>query len=114
MPHSCHTIRTATIVTIEGKLNKGNSEESRDQLRGVILDGGARLVLDLSGVTYVDSMALSVLVSALKLAREEGGDLVLLRPTPPVRSLLEVTRLDRIFHIFKDEESAAAVFEEEE
>ncbi len=114
MPHTCHTSRTATIVTIEGKMNGASAEESRDQLRAVILDGGARLVLDLSGVTYVDSTALSVLVSTLKLARKEGGDLVLLGPTPPVRSLLEVTRLDRIFHIFEDEESATAVFEEEE
>lgn len=69
-------------------------------------------MLDLSGVTYVDSMALSALVSALKLARKKGGKLVLLRPTPPVRSLLEVTRLDLVFLVFEDEESAMASFEE--
>ena len=110
MPHSCHTSRTATIVAIEGKMDTASAPETRQQLRGVILDEGARLVLDLSGVTFVDSMALSVLVSALKLARKEGGDLVLIRPTPPVRSLLAVTRLDRIFLIFEDEESAVASF----
>ena len=110
MPHSCHTSGTATIVAIEGKMNTVSAPETSDQLKGIILDGGARLVLDLSGVTFVDSMALSVLVSALKLARKEGGDLVLLRPAPPVRSLLEVTRLDCIFLIFEDEESAAASF----
>ncbi len=93
-------------------MNTASAPETRDQLREVILDGGARLVLDLSGVTFVDSMALSVLVSALKLARKEGGDLVLLKPTAPVRSLLEVTRLDRIFLIVEDEESAAASFGE--
>ena len=114
MRQSRHTSRTATIITIEGKMNTVSAPETRAQLGTVVMDGGARLVLDLSGVTYVDSTALSVLVSTLKLARKEGGDLVLLGPTPPVRSLLEVTRLDRIFHIFEDEESATAVFEEEE
>ena len=114
MRHSCQPGHAATIVAFEGRLNTASTPELHDQLRGAVRDGGSRLVLDLSGVTYVDSMALSVFVSALKLARKEGGNLVLLRPTPPVRSLLEVTRLDRIFHIFKDEESAVAVFEEEE
>ncbi len=93
-------------------MNAASVPETHDQLKGVIRDGGARLVLDLSSVTFVDSMALAVLVSALKLARKEGGDLVLLRPTPPVRSLLEVTRLDLVFLIFEDEESAVASFEE--
>ncbi len=112
MRHSRHTSRTATIITIESKMNTLSAPETRAQLGGVVMDGGARLVLDLSGVTFVDSMALAVLVSALKLARKEGGDLVLLRPTPPVRSLLEAACLDRIFLIFEDEESAAASFGE--
>ena len=112
MRQSRHTSRTATIITIEGKMNTLSAPETRAQLGTVVMDGGARLVLDLSGVTFVDSMALSVLVSALKLARKEGGDLVLLKPTPSVRSLLAVTSLDRIFLIFEDEESAAASFGE--
>ncbi len=112
MRQSRHTSRTATIITIKGKMNTRSAPETRAQLGAVVMDGGARLVLDLSGVTFVDSMALSVLVSALKLARKEGGDLVLLKPTPPVRSLLEVTRLDRIFLIVEDEESATASFGE--
>ena len=112
MPLSCHTTGAATIVTIEGKMDTANAPETTDQLKGLILAGGARIVLDLSGVTFMDSMALSVLVSALKLARKEGGDLVLLRPAPLVRSLLDVTRLDRIILTVEDEESAAAAFGE--
>ena len=112
MRHSCQTSRAATIVAIEGRLNTASTPELHDQLKRAVQDGGSRLVLDLSGVTYVDSMALSVLVATLKLARSQGGDLVLLRPTPPVRSLLEATCLDRIFLIFEDEESAAASFRE--
>ncbi len=112
MRQSRHTSRTATIITIKGKMNTLSAPETRAQLGAVVMDGGARLVLDLSGVTFVDSMALSVLIATLKLARTPGGDLVLLRPTPPVRSLLEATCLDRIFLIFEDEESAAASFGE--
>lgn len=89
-------------------MEASTAPETAAQLKGVILEGGTRLVLDLSGVTFLDSVALAVLVSALKLARGQGGDVVLLRPAPLVRSLLEVTRLDRIILSFEDEASAAA------
>ena len=92
-------------------MDASTAPETTDQLKSVILEGGARLVIDLSAVTFMDSTALSILVSALKLARKEGGDLVLLRPAPLVRSLLEVTRLERIILSFEDEASAVAAFE---
>ncbi len=60
MRQSRHTSRTATIITIEGKMNTLSAPETRAQLGAAVQDGGARLVLDLSSVTFVDSMALSM------------------------------------------------------
>ncbi len=50
----------------------------------------------MAGVSFVDSSGLSVLVTSLKAARAKGGDLVLASLTPPVRSIVELTRLHRI------------------
>lgn len=110
MAHSSRSTGNMTTVTLSGNMDTASAPETTGRLKEVILNEGANLALDMSGVTFIDSMALSVLVSALKLARKQGGDVVVLRPTSLVRSLLDVTRLDHILRIYEDEESAAAAF----
>ncbi len=100
--------RNMTIVALQGNLDAQSAPERRRQLKEVIADGGTLLALDLSGVKFMDSMGLAVLLTALKLARNEGGDVVLLRPIGQVRFLLELTRLDRIFAVCEDEATAEA------
>lgn len=112
MSHSCRESGNLTIVTLSGRLDTTSSPETTRQLKEMIVDRGANLALEMSGVTFMDSVALSVLVSVLKLARKQGGDLVILEPSPVVRSLLDVTRLSHILRICEDEESAAAAFSE--
>ena len=56
-------------------------------------------MLDLSGVDFVDSIGLGVIVSALKRVRGRGGDLVVAGAVPRVRSLFELTRLDEIIEL---------------
>ena len=57
------------------------------------------LVLDVSGIEFVDSSGLGVLVAVLKRLRFLGGDLVVRDPSPRLRRLLEVTNLDRVFTV---------------
>jgi anti-sigma B factor antagonist len=88
-----------TVVVAEGELDLYTSPRLRESLTERI-DGGARqLMVDLGGVTFVDSTALGVLVSALKRVRAEGGDLELRAPTPSARKVLEITGLNRVFTI---------------
>ena len=56
-------------------------------------------MLEVNGVSFVDSTALSVLVSALKRLRQADGDLELASPNPSVRRVFEITGLTRLFTI---------------
>ncbi|MCW1968474.1 MAG: STAS domain-containing protein [Anaerolineae bacterium] len=56
-------------------------------------------LIDLSGVTFLDSAALSTLVQAMKNCRERGGELTLANMPQPVRIIFELTRLDKAFNI---------------
>lgn len=94
------------IVEMCGRLVMADTPEVRQQLRAIIEQGSGKLVLDLAGVRFVDSSGLSVLVAAFKLARSKGGDVVLLRLTPAVRSLIELTRMQDVFTIVDDEAAA--------
>lgn len=67
----------------------------------------ADVVVDLSGVEFLDSAGVGVLVGLFKHARLRGGRARFCGLTPGVRSVLELIQLDRIFEIYEDVEIAA-------
>jgi anti-sigma B factor antagonist len=64
------------------------------------------VVIDLSGVQFLDSAGVGVLVGLFKNARLRGGRARFCGLTPGVRTVLELIRLDRIFEIYDDVEAA--------
>jgi len=99
-------IGLVSVIRVPSRLTLGQAAAWRHGLRDVIDIGYHHLVLDMSGVEFVDSSGLSVLVATLKTCRAEGGEVVLLGLTPPVRALVELTRLHHVFEIFGNEEAA--------
>lgn len=82
------------------------------QTLGRLLDQGARkIVLDLAGVSFLDSAGLGDLVACRKRTAASGGDIRLLRPNGKVRDMLEMLSLTRLFQIFDDESAALASFD---
>jgi anti-sigma B factor antagonist len=68
----------------------------------------ADVVVDLSGISLVDSTGVGVLVSLFKAARKNGRDARFTGIAPGVRSVLEIIKLDKIFEVYPDVASAAA------
>jgi len=64
------------------------------------------LIVDLSGVSFIDSSGLSVLISAFKLIRVKGGRMLLSGISKNVQTLLELTRLSEIFEMYASTEAA--------
>lgn len=94
-------------VAVAGRLTAAEAPLVRSSVLEVLAEGDARLVLDLTRLDFCDSSGLSVLISALKAARTRGGNVCLAGVTPPVRALIELTQLHRIFEIFDDAQTAA-------
>lgn len=88
-----------TVVAATGELDVTTAPELRERLTALIGAGSTTILLDLAGVTFVDSTALSVLVAALKRLRQADGDLQLSSPLPSVRRVFEITGLTRLFTI---------------
>ncbi len=102
------TLGNAHIIVLPTRLVKADAAPVREELKSLISEGKNRLVLDMGATEFADSSGLSVLISALNSAKESGGEVVLLNPTRPIRSLLELTRLHHVFQIFEDADAAAA------
>ena len=102
------TVAGVDLVALSGRLVMADVAEIRQHLLTIIEQGGGKLILDLGEVNFMDSSGLSVLVSAFKAARARRGDVALLKLSPTVRSLIELTRLQQVFAIFDDEAAALA------
>ena len=92
-----HTEAPWTVLTVAGDLDVAGAPDLRQHVMAAVRTGSHRLVLDLSGVDFIDSFGLGVLVGALKRVRLLDGDLRLVVPEPRVRRVFEVCDLDRVF-----------------
>jgi anti-sigma B factor antagonist len=100
------------IVKVTGDitLNKGGDVLLKDKVQSLIQQGQKNLLVDLSGVSYVDSAGLGELVQAYATAKNRGGAMKLLNVTKRLRDLLVVTKLLTVFDTFESEAEALASF----
>jgi anti-sigma B factor antagonist len=96
----------AAVVTLCGEVTVFSSPAVRDRLREVRQMGVRRMVLDLTGVTYVDSSGVATFVEALREMRGRGGEMVLTGISPRVRGVIEIARLDTLFPMAESVEEA--------
>jgi len=66
-------------------------------------------VLDLNGVSFMDSIGLGIVMKGYKLCKQAGGGLILLRPSDPVRRLIETLKLDRLIPVAAGMEEARTI-----
>ena len=97
-----------TVIAVSGDLDVLTAPQLRDQLIEAVEGGRRRLLVDLTGCTFVDSSGLSALVSGLKRLRSLQGDLELVCPPGNVRRLVEMVALDQVFELYDSREAAGA------
>lgn len=96
------------LLTLHGDADLHVAPELRLRLGGAIDAGASSLVLDLSGVTFVDSTALGIMLSTSKRLTAAGGQLRLVVPQADVRRIFELTLLDRVLAIDVSRDAALA------
>jgi anti-sigma B factor antagonist len=105
-------VGNVAIVKVTGDitLNKGGDVLLKDKVQSLIQQGHKNLLVDLSGVAYVDSAGLGELVQAYATTKNRGGALKLLNVTKRLRDLLVVTKLLTVFDTYDSEAAALASF----
>jgi anti-sigma B factor antagonist len=91
------------VITINGEINISTSPSLKKIFEK---ENAKKLVIDLERVSYIDSSGLATLVEALKRARSQGGALGLAGMSDKVKSLFEITKLDKLFAIFPNQQEA--------
>jgi anti-sigma B factor antagonist len=99
-----------TIVSCSGRIVFGDEATAlRDNLKRV-LNSSRQIVLNLSGITYIDSGGLGTLVGAYSSARSAGADIKLTGLGQRIRDVLQITKLVTVFEVYDSEQQAVAAF----
>jgi anti-sigma B factor antagonist len=96
------------VVAVTGELDIWSSPELRRRVDEALRSGRNSLVLDLDGVTHMDSSGLAALIAAHQLTEERRGRLALVITSESVRRTVEVRGLDRLFTIVATRDAAVA------
>jgi len=95
------------------KIDASCRNEFRGDLDPVVSEPNPSVVIDMSNVRFVDSAGIGALISCLKRATSNDGDLKLCNVAKPVRALFELVRLHRLLDILNSREEAVAAFEQD-
>ena len=102
-----------TIVKVVGDitLNKGGDVLLKDKIQSLLQQGRKKVLMDLGGVSYVDSAGLGQLVQVHATSTNHGGSLKILNVTKRLKDLLVVTKLLTVFDTYENEAEALASFD---
>jgi len=96
--HSVREESGVAVASLSGDVDLESSPRARELLLGLVR-GGRSVLVDLSGVGYIDSSGVASQIEAFQLARRSGTGFALVAPTPSALRVLQLARLDRVFTI---------------
>ena len=102
---------TVSILDLKGRLRVGgNALALHKSIRSLLLEKKTQILLDLTGVTHIDSCGLGELVASQVSVENKGGEIKLIGLTETLRELLTSTRLDMVFSTYDSETDALKSF----
>ncbi|HEX5833046.1 MAG TPA: STAS domain-containing protein [Pyrinomonadaceae bacterium] len=100
-----------TILDLRGEVRIGEGSIAlRDAIRNLTDTGKKKLLLNLAGVSYIDSSGIGELIANYTTVSRQGGQLKLLKLTDRVQNLLVITKLLTVFDAYDDEAEALKSF----
>jgi anti-sigma B factor antagonist len=97
-------VGSVMVLDCNGKLVLGDGDALlKDKIHSLVFQGRKQIVLNLGGVSYVDSSGLGALVASSMTAKNNGGEIKLLNLTKRLQDLLSISKLLTVFDSFDSE-----------
>jgi anti-sigma B factor antagonist len=112
LEHFDWDVEGVSVVHLQGPITLGeDTGRLRELIRKTLDDGKLKIVFNMADVPYMDSSGLGELIAAHMTAKNRGGHLKLVKLSPRVKDLVQLTKVHRVFEVFPDEDSAVRSFE---
>lgn len=99
-----------SVVEVTGKLTSFESGALRNSIAQLLKEGRKLILLNLSGLVYLDSSGIGDLVHAYMSVIKRGGEMKVVGLSNKVEEILKITQLYQVFQEFQDERSALESF----
>lgn len=107
MKASSRSVDGVEIIKLEGKITIGAGDtQLREVISNALNSGHSKILLDMSGVTTIDSSGIGELVGSYTTVTNRGGKLKLLHLPAKLNELLHVTQLITVFEVYENETEA--------
>jgi serine/threonine-protein kinase RsbW len=104
--------KTFAVVVARGRVDAASAPALENELKALLAQDKARIVVDMAQVSYIASSGLKVLLAALRQAHRQQGQLVLYNIQPKVASILEMIGFDQVFLIAQDLTAASSLLDQ--
>ena len=111
MKATSRTVDEVEIISLQGKITIGSGDSQlREVISNAVNNGKSKILLDMSGVTTIDSSGIGELVGSYTTVTNRGGKLKLLHLPAKLNELLHVTQLITVFEVYENEQEAVGSF----
>lgn len=111
MKATSRTAGNVEVIALQGKITIGSGDtQLREVIANAVNAGKTNILLDLSGVTTIDSSGIGELVGSYTTVANRGGKLKLLHLPAKLNELLHVTQLITVFEVYENEDEAVKSF----
>ena len=105
------TVGTVKVLDVTGQITMGQGNtQFKDKIHSMVSQGHKKILVNLGGVSYVDSAGLGELVAAFTTVSRNGGKMKLVNMTKKMNDLLAITKLSNVFETFEQEQEAVQSF----
>lgn len=106
-------VEGVSIIDVSGQLTSFTQGALRRTVASLLQEGRKNILLNLSGLDYVDSSGIGDLVANYLSVVKAGGEMKVVGLTPKIEEILKITKLYQVFPEFQDEQSALRSFPSE-
>ncbi len=94
------------VLDVVGEIDVYTAPRFKEAVNQILGTGQKHLVVNMAGITYMDSSGFGILLSATKRLRPEGGTVNLVKCNSAIERILKITRLDTIFNVYDNVDEA--------
>lgn len=101
-----HRNKDIPVVDLYGDIDSHTCSKLGMAIANLITKGDLQLIIDLTGVNYIDSSGLGTLVGGLRRVNEQNGHLAISNANPQIRRIIDITGLSKVFSLYDNESEA--------
>lgn len=99
-------VKDVMVIKLSGDINMTNSNELRERFLALLKKGQVKVLMDFEKVDFIDSSGIATLIEMFRNLQKVGGRIYLCQVNKKIVSILEITKVNKLFPMFENRAQA--------